>query len=671
MSFKDKVIYQIYPKSFLDTNGDGVGDFEGIIRKLPYLRELGINMIWLNPFYPSPQNDNGYDIKDYCAIDKTFGTMADFERLVETAKEHEIELMLDMVLNHVSTEHIWFQKALAGDKKYEDYFILRDTPTDWVSKFGGNAWAPFGNTGRYYLRLFDVTQADLNWRNPDVRAELEDVLLFWMGKGVKGFRFDVINLIGKDEVLHDNPVNDGKPEYTDKPITHEYLRNLNHATFGQDSEIVTVGEMSSTTIENCVLYTEPSRDELSMTFNFHHLKVDYLDGQKWSLVDFDFEKLRDLFHTWGTGMSEGGGWNALFWNNHDQPRALNRFIDLQAGACADDFGSNLKSSKLVDNHAIDLENSNSNNNNNDHLKNAAKINRQHRDVTIVDNHNNRDSITNGAELNKNNCDNASYKVDTNTTANHNSYNEKLRIAGAKMLATAIHLSRGTPYIYMGEEIGMLDPDYESMGDYVDVESVNAYDMLLKSGLSEAEAFTIIRAKSRDNARIPMQWDDSVNAGFTTGTPWLHAGASYQEINVKNELANGSIFKYYQRLIALRKTFSIISEGDYEPYAANHKQVYAYIRKFGIRELLVLNNFFAQETQIDIPDRFQGGEILIDNYWGANVGRTATANIDANANVNADANTNTDEEAALTTVQAKKHGNGMLYLQPYQSLAILI
>ena len=289
----------------------------------------------------------------------------------------------------ISLEHEWFQKALAGDQYYQDFFFIQDQPTDWLSKFGGSAWAPFGDTGKYYLHLFDETQADLNWRNPNVRKELFKVVNFWRDKGVRGFRFDVINLIGKDEVLVDCPENEGKPAYTDKPIVHDYLRMMNEATFGSDDSFMTVGEMSSTTIDNCVLYSAPERHELSMAFNFHHLKVDYEDGQKWTIVPFDFEELKRLYHTWGKEMSERGGWSALFWNNHDQPRALNRFVDIK----------------------------------------------------------------------------------------------NFRNEGVTMLAASIHLSRGTPYIYMGEEIGMINPDYDSMADYVDVESINAYQMLLDQGES--------------------------------------------------------------------------------------------------------------------------------------------------------------------------------------------
>ncbi|MDG3180233.1 alpha,alpha-phosphotrehalase [Streptococcus parasuis] len=525
---KRKVVYQIYPKSYKDTTGNGVGDLRGIIEKLPYLKELGIDMIWLNPFYPSPQRDNGYDISDYTAVNPDFGTMEDFEEMVAVGQKLGIEFMLDMVLNHCSTDHEWFQKALAGDKYYQDFFILRDQPTDWVSKFGGNAWAPFGETGKYYLHLYDVTQADLNWRNPSVREELFKVVNFWKNKGVKGFRFDVINVIGKDEVLEDCPIDDGKPAYTDRPITHDYLKMMNNATFGSEEGFITVGEMSATTIDNCILYTAPERKELSMAFNFHHLKVDYKDGQKWTIKDFDFEELKRLFHTWGEEMSVGNGWNALFYNNHDQPRALNRFVDI----------------------------------------------------------------------------------------------ENFRNEGATMLAASIHLSRGTPYIYMGEEIGMIDPDYNSMDDYVDVESINAYQMLLDQGKSPEQAFKIIQAKSRDNSRTPMQWDASENAGFSTATPWLKAGKSYPTINVENE-KNGPIFTFYQELIRLRKKLPIISEGDYRAAYHESNKVYAFERLLNGEQLLVLNNFFPEEVEIELLDNYAQGHILISNYPDSKLGKTIT------------------------------------------------
>lgn len=520
---KRKVVYQIYPKSYKDTTGNGIGDLQGIIEKIPYLAQLGVDMVWLNPFYPSPQHDNGYDISNYTAVNPLFGNMADFEEMVKVGKEYGIDFMLDMVLNHCSTEHEWFQKALAGDKYYQDFFFLRDEPTDWLSKFGGNAWAPFGKTGKYYLHLYDVTQADLNWRNPHVREELFKVVNFWLGKGVKGFRFDVINVIGKDEILENCPENDGKPAYTDRPIVHEYLHMLNEETFGTDEAIMTVGEMSATNIENCILYTAPERHELSMAFNFHHLKVDYENGKKWTLKNFDFEELKRLFHTWGKEMSDHNGWSALFWNNHDQPRALNRFVDVK----------------------------------------------------------------------------------------------NFRNEGATMLAASIHLSRGTPYIYMGEEIGMIDPGYDSMKDYADVESFNAYKMLLNEGKQVEEAFKIIQAKSRDNSRTPMQWDSSANAGFTSGTPWLKVGKFYPEINVENEI-QGPIFTFYQKLIALRKKLPLIADGSYKPAYEDSQQVYAFERQLGDEKLLVLNNFYSDPITVDVLPEYQNGEMLLSNYGDSKV-----------------------------------------------------
>lgn len=520
---KRKVVYQIYPKSYKDTTGNGIGDLQGIIEKIPYLAQLGVDMVWLNPFYSSPQHDNGYDISNYTAVNPLFGNMADFEEMVKVGKEYGIDFMLDMVLNHCSTEHEWFQKALAGDKYYQDFFFLRDEPTDWLSKFGGNAWAPFGKTGKYYLHLYDVTQADLNWRNPHVREELFKVVNFWLGKGVKGFRFDVINVIGKDEILENCPENDGKPAYTDRPIVHEYLHMLNEETFGTDEAIMTVGEMSATNIENCILYTAPERHELSMAFNFHHLKVDYENGKKWTLKNFDFEELKRLFHTWGKEMSDHNGWSALFWNNHDQPRALNRFVDVK----------------------------------------------------------------------------------------------NFRNEGATMLAASIHLSRGTPYIYMGEEIGMIDPGYDSMEDYADVESFNAYKMLLNEGKQVEEALKIIQAKSRDNSRTPMQWDSSANAGFTSGTPWLKVGKFYPEINVENEI-QGPIFTFYQKLIALRKKLPLIAEGSYKPAYEDSQQVYAFERQLGDEKLLVLNNFYSDPITVDVLPEYQNGEMLLSNYGDSQV-----------------------------------------------------
>jgi trehalose-6-phosphate hydrolase len=514
-AFHEKVVYQIYPKSFKDSNGDGIGDLKGISEKIPYLASLGVDMLWINPFFSSPQKDNGYDISNYIEIDPLFGTMEDFELLVEEAKENQMEIMLDMVLNHTSIDHEWFQKALAGEKKYQDYYILRDpkpdgsSPTNWVSKFGGPAWEPFGNTGKEYLHLYDVSQADLNWRNPEVRKELFKVVNFWLNKGVTGFRFDVINVIGKDEVLIDAIDGVGKSLYTDKPIAHEYIHELNKETFGRKESIMTVGELSSTTIENGAAYSNPENEELSMLFSFHHLKVDYLDSEKWSLMPFDFMELKQLLNDWQTGMTEKNGWNALFWNNHDQPRAISRFGDP----------------------------------------------------------------------------------------------ERHFYASATLQAQTIHLLRGTPYIYQGEEIGMTNPGFSDLDDYVDIETHNAYVELIRKGFSLKETMAIIKEKSRDNSRTPMQWSDEPNAGFTTGEPWLKVADNYLQINVEKEQATGKILSYYKKLIQLRKEMKVISEGNYRGILLEHLSVYAYVREYEGEQLLVLNHFCDESISLEIPEEF--------------------------------------------------------------------
>ena len=521
-----KVIYQIYPKSFYDANGDGIGDLQGIIEKIDYIKKLNVDMIWFNPFYVSPQNDNGYDIANYREIDPLFGTMADFEELQAKLADIGVGVMLDMVLNHCSTEHEWFKKALAGDEKYRKFFYLRpgkpdgSLPNNWQSKFGGPAWSKFGDTDLYYLHLYDSTQADLDWHNPEVRKELEDVVNFWRGKGVRGFRFDVINVTGKSEDLVDSTdPTEEKTLYTDTPVVHDYLKELNRTTFGQDEDSITVGEMSSTTIPNSVRYTNPKEKELSMVFTFHHLKVDYKDGEKWTKTPFDFMKLKGLLSSWQTGMTEGGGWNAVFWNNHDQPWALNRFGDPVH------------------------------------------------------------------------------------------YREK----SAEMLAATIHFLRGTPFIYQGEELGMVNPDYQSMDEYVDVECKNAYQELLDKGMSEDEAFAIIKAKSRDNSRVPMHWDDSKYAGFSQVKPWL-LPTHQDEINVKKELAEGEVFAFYQKLIALRKQEAVISAGGFREILPDDQQVFAYVRELDGEKLVVFNNFYGKEAVISVPSDLQEcGQILLDNY----------------------------------------------------------
>lgn len=526
MDFTDKVVYQIYPRSFKDSNGDGIGDLGGIIEKLPYLAQLGVDYIWLSPIYPSPQNDNGYDVSDYCAIDPLFGTMTQFEELIAKATALGMNVILDMVFNHTSTSHEWFQKALAGDKKYQDYYILRprkadgSTPTNWESKFGGVAWAPFGDTELDYLHLYDPTQADLNWRNPAVIKELTNVLDFWLDKGVRGFRFDVINVIGKDAELLDAPagVNE-KLMYTDRPIVHDYIHQINQGSFGKYDDVITVGELSSTSIENANLYTRPDREELTMAFSFHHLKVDYENGEKWTKMPYDFDKLREILHAWGQGMAEGGGLPAWFWNNHDQPRAINRFIR----------------------------------------------------------------------------------------------NPKFYDLGAKLLAMEVHLNRGIPYIYMGEELGMRDPDFHSIDQYRDVEALNAYHHLIATGKSAADALAIVKTKARDNARTPMQWDNSANAGFTTGTPWIEL-ADYHDINAAKVVADkDGLYAFYQKLIQLRKANPVIAQGDYKPRFSDVPEIFAFERTLGDEHLLFIGNFGETVTSLDLSPYIDNAELLLDNY----------------------------------------------------------
>ena len=526
--FKKSVVYQIYPKSFKDSNGDGLGDLKGITEKLDYLKELGVDYLWITPFYKSPQKDNGYDIEDYYSIDPIFGTMEDFENLSSEAQKRGINLMLDMVFNHTSTEHKWFKSALSGDEKYKNFYIFKKgkegkEPTNWISKFGGSAWEYVEKFDEYYLHLFDVTQGDLNWENEEVRQEIYKVVNFWMEKGVKGFRLDVINLISKPDIFEDDDRGDGRRFYTDGPKIHQFLKELNKNTFGKDKDIITVGEMSSTTIDNCIKYSNPKENELSMVFNFHHLKVDYKNNDKWTLMDFDFALLKDIFESWQVGMQEGNGWSATFMTNHDQPRALSRFGD----------------------------------------------------------------------------------------------DKKYRQESAKMLATTIHMMRGTPYIYQGEEIGMTNPNFETIKEYRDVESINYYEILKKDGIDEKEILEILKAKSRDNSRTPIQWNDSENAGFTTAIPWIPIAKNYKEINAKNVLNDrSSIFYYYKKLISLRKEYDIISDGSFKMILKEDKNVFAYLREYKNQKLIVLNNFYAKEAEIELDKNLLEAKeikLIISNY----------------------------------------------------------
>lgn len=524
MNFENKVVYQIYPKSFYDSNNDGIGDLNGITEKLDYIKHLGVDYIWITPFFVSPQKDNGYDVADYCNIDPTYGTMEDFDRLSAEAKKRGIGIMLDMVFNHTSTEHKWFKKALAGEKKYQDFYIFKkgeknNPPTNWVSKFGGNAWEYVEELESYYLHLFDRTQADLNWENPEVREEIYKVVKFWLDKGVNGFRFDVVNLISKPEKFENDYQGDGRRFYTDGPKIHEYLKGLNQNTFGQKEDIITVGEMSSTSMENCFKYSGKDENELSMVFNFHHLKVDYKNKDKWALQPFDFQELKDILNSWQVGMQEHNAWSALFWCNHDQPRVVSRFGD---------------------------------------DKNYWK-------------------------------------------------------KSAKMLGTVVHMLRGTPYIYQGEEIGMTNAYFDTISQYKDVESINYHKILMDSGLSDEEAMKIVMERSRDNGRTPMQWNDEINSGFSKGTPWIESIKNYKEINVKNQIDDeDSIFNYYRKLIALRKEHRVIALGKTIPLAENDKNVYMFKRVLENEELLVVTNFYNVECSIELYFEIEGYECILSN-----------------------------------------------------------
>ncbi|CAM4197971.1 alpha,alpha-phosphotrehalase [Bacillus luti] len=522
------VVYQIYPKSFNSYYNKETGDIKGVTEKLDYLKELGVDYIWLTPIYESPQHDNGYDVSDYYSIDPSYGTMGEFEELLEEAKARNIEIMLDIVVNHSSTEHKWFKKAKEDkNSPYRNYYIWRDEKNNWQSKFGGSAWKYDEKTKQYFLHLFDETQADLNWENEKLREEVYDMMRFWLEKGVTGFRLDVINLISKDQqFLNDDgstATSDGRKYYTDGPRVHEYLQEMNRNVF-EGKDVITVGEMSSTTIDNCIKYSNPERNELSMTFSFHHLKVDYPNGDKWTKAEFDFIKLKEIMSNWQIEMQKGGGWNALFWCNHDQPRIVSRFGN----------------------------------------------------------------------------------------------DGKYRNESVKMLATAMHMLQGTPYIYQGEEIGMTNPNFESIEQYRDVESLNIYDIKQEEGLSKEEIIGILKQKSRDNSRTPMQWNEEVNSGFTTSTPWISVAENYKEINVEKALEDKeSVFYHYKKLIELRKTYDVITEGEYAILDENHPKIWAYTRTTDSEVLLVINNFYGEEITYSVPKHVQldgmKQEVLLSNY----------------------------------------------------------
>lgn len=520
--WKKSVVYQIYPKSFNDTTGNGEGDLKGIIEKLDYLQFLGVDYLWLTPIYDSPMNDNGYDIRDYYQVNAQFGDKDDLRTLIDEAHARGLKMMLDIVINHTSTEHEWFQQAQQSvDNPYRDYYFFRRSedgpPTNWLSKFGGNAWQYDEQTDAYYLHLFDVTQADLNWDNPEVRHALYEMINYWIDFGVDGFRFDVINLISKDTFEDSNEI--GKEYYTDGPRVHDYIHEMNRHTFG-DRDMMTVGEMSSTSIDHCIQYTNPERQELSSVFNFHHLKVDYRDGQKWTNQKFDLLQLKQILMEWQTKMYASNGWNAIFWCNHDQPRVVSR------------FGS---------------------------------------DAT-----------------------------------------EALRQQSAKTLAIALHLLQGTPYIYQGEEIGMTDPHFQSIQQYRDVESLNAYREMREAGIDEAEILTILGQKSRDNSRTPMQWNDEAHAGFTTGTPWIEVANNYNTVNVEAAMADPeSILYMYKKLIQLRHEHDIVTYGEVVPRYLDHPQLFVYERRYQGDTWLIIANMTSEKVTLP-EDLDRSGSVVLQN-----------------------------------------------------------
>ena len=513
--WKNGVIYQIYPKSFQDTTGSGSGDIQGIIKRLDYLQLLGIDGIWITPMYVSPQIDNGYDIANYREIDPIYGTMADFEQLIEEAHKRHIRIVMDMVFNHSSTFHDWFQQGEDPNSQYHDFYIWQEKPTNWKSKFGGSAWKWSDKAQKYYLHLFAPEQADLNWENPILREELFKICRFWAEKGVDGLRLDVVNLISKPERFEDDFEGDGRRFYTDGPKIHQYIQELSQKAL-QPYGLMSVGEMSSTKLEHCQQYANLKGTELSMTFNFHHLKVDYPNGEKWTYAAPDYVELKSIFNYWQNGM-HGKAWNALFWCNHDQPRIVSRFGD----------------------------------------------------------------------------------------------EGELRNTSAKMLVMLLHGMQGTPYIYQGEEIGMINPNFSTITEYRDVEALNAYRELKEKGMDDSMILRILAQKSRDNSRTPVQWDDSKNAGFSEATPWIDVAKNYPYINVEQALADeNSVFYTYQRLIKLRKTLNVLTDGNYTDLLPEHPFVWIYQRKTERETLTVIANLQA-ETQM-IPLKLQG-DIVMNNY----------------------------------------------------------
>lgn len=531
--WKESIVYQIYPRSFCDSNGDGIGDLQGIAGKLEYLKELGIDVIWLSPVYQSPNDDNGYDISDYRMIMKEFGTMDDFDRMLDRAHHLGIKIMMDLVVNHTSDEHAWFlESRKSKDSTYRDYYIWRDgkdgkEPNNWGSCFGGSAWKYDEASGQYYLHLFSPKQPDLNWDNPMVRRDVFDMMNWWCEKGIDGFRMDVISLISKVPGLPDGET--GKSGYGDfgpycanGPHVHEYLQEMNREVLSKH-DLITVGECSGVTVEEAKKYASSSSRELNMVFQFEHMDLDGGESFKWNHKKIKLTDLKRIMSKWQTEL-EGKAWNSLYWCNHDQPRFLSRMGN--------------------------------------------------------------DSPT-------------------------------YREISAKMLATCLHMMQGTPYVFQGEELGMTNYPFTSLEEFRDIESINAYHELTEKGIiSPEDMFDYISYKGRDNARTPMQWDDSENAGFTTGTPWIPVNPNYKEINAKEQIGRkSSVFHYYKKLIALRKQYEIIVYGKYELLLPDSEEIYAYTRTLGDEKLLVVCNFTENKVTYDVPEEFNKaqGNMLINNY----------------------------------------------------------
>lgn len=527
--WKESVIYQIYPRSFMDSNGDGIGDLKGITSRLDYLKELGIDVIWLSPVYQSPNDDNGYDISDYQAIMEEFGTMEDFDEMLAEAHKRGIRIVMDLVVNHTSDEHRWFvESRKKEDNPYHDYYIWREgkdgnqPPNNWGGSFGGSAWQYDEERGMYYLHLFSKKQPDLNWDNPAVRKEVFDMMTWWCEKGIDGFRMDVISMISKTKEMPDGEVHDlygdPGPYCVNGPNIHTYLREMNEKVLSK-YDLITVGETPGVTPELAKLYAGEDTHELNMVFQFDHVGGNGKYG-KWTDEKVSLTFLKGILSKWQTELY-GTAWNSLYWDNHDQPRAVSR------------FGND---------------------------------------------------------------------------------SPKYREASAKMLATCLHMMQGTPYIYQGEELGMTNYPFQMPADFRDIESINAYKEWCESGLVSHELFwPCITNISRDNARTPVQWDDSENAGFTTGTPWIQVNPNYKEINAKAEVADpNSVFHYYRKLIALRKKYPVVVYGKYELLLPEDEELFVYTRTCEDEKLLVVCSFTEQERTIELPEEFIGAECIISN-----------------------------------------------------------